>query len=101
MKLTKDQFKFWDDNDNELVIEYDPKECSSKELADYILDCQEKAIKWDNELITPKLFDVFVFDTTSEYEIPYDENGEFDFKKLIDSYQENKQLKKEILGEKS
>lgn len=61
MKITKKQFKFWgdvgdetgvsDEFDDELIIEHDPKEYSSNELADYILECQEKAEKYNELLI--------------------------------------------------
>jgi spermidine/putrescine-binding protein len=56
MKLTKSQFSNWEDEndkdyerifDDELIIKIDTKKYSSKDIADYILECQEKAKKWD------------------------------------------------------
>jgi len=54
MKLTKDRFTNWEDIDedydilldDELIISIKPEE-RSKDMADYILECQEKAEKWD------------------------------------------------------
>jgi hypothetical protein len=55
MKLTKDRFSAWeckDDKDyepkydDELIINIKKGE-SSRDMADYILECQEKAEKWD------------------------------------------------------
>ena len=53
MKLTKDRFTNWEDIDedydilldDELIISIKPEE-RSKDMADYILECQEKAEKW-------------------------------------------------------
>jgi hypothetical protein len=50
MKLTKDRFTNWEDIDedydilldDELIISIKPEE-RSKDMADYILECQEKA----------------------------------------------------------
>ena len=50
MKLTKDRFTNWEDIDedydilldDELIISIKPEE-RSKDIADYILECQEKA----------------------------------------------------------
>ncbi len=56
MKLTRDQFSNWEDEDDkgyerifddELCISVDTKKYSSKQVADYILMIQEKAKKWD------------------------------------------------------
>lgn len=57
MKLTKSRFSTWEDKDakdyekkfdDELIITVYPNE-SSAEIADYILEIQEKAKKWDKE----------------------------------------------------
>ncbi len=56
MKLTRDQFSNWEDEtdkgyervfDDELCISIDTKKYSSKQVADYILMCQEKADDYD------------------------------------------------------
>ena len=54
MKLTKDRFTNWEDIDedydilldDELIISIKPEE-RSRDVADYIMSCQEKAEKWD------------------------------------------------------
>jgi len=55
MKLSKDRFSCWEqvgdedyekDFDDELIISIKPEE-RSRDIADYILECQEKAEKWD------------------------------------------------------
>jgi len=54
MKLTKDRFTNWEDIDedydilldDELIIRVEPNE-RSRDIANYILECQEKAEKWD------------------------------------------------------
>jgi hypothetical protein len=54
MKLTKDRFTNWEDIDedydilldDELIIRVEPNE-RSRDVADYIMSCQEKAEKWD------------------------------------------------------
>ena len=58
MKITKDRISSWErvgDNDyekkfdDELIISLEDGE-TSKEMGDYILECQEKALKYDELL---------------------------------------------------
>jgi|LWDU01.1.fsa_nt_gi spermidine/putrescine-binding protein len=71
MKLTKSQFSNWEDEtdkgyerifDDELCISIDTKKYSSKQVADYILMCQEKAGEYDK-------MERMVFDLTKRLKI--------------------------------
>jgi spermidine/putrescine-binding protein len=71
MKLTKTQFSNWENEndkdyerifDDELIIKIDTKKYSSKQVADYILMCQEKAGEYDK-------MECMVFDLTKRLKI--------------------------------
>ena len=89
MKLTKDRFTCWeciDDDDyenkfdDELIINVNEGE-TNRDIADYILECQEKAEKWDLVDNTKKISQLF--------------------KEIEMLKQENKQLKDKLVRDES
>ena len=90
MKLTKDRFSCWEnvededyDNifDDELIIKIYPSE-TSKQIADYILECQEKADDYD------KMVNI-IFDLTNRVK-----KCENEYQPMNELIKENKELRK-------
>jgi hypothetical protein len=90
MKLTKDRFSCWEnvededyDNifDDELIIKIYPSE-TSKQIADYILECQEKADDYD------KMVNI-IFDLTNRVK-----KCENEYQPMNELIKENKELRR-------
>jgi hypothetical protein len=90
MKLTKDRFSCWEqvgdedyekDFDDELIIKIYPSE-TSKQIADYILECQEKADDYD------KMVNI-TFDLTNRVK-----KYENEYQPMNELIKENKELRK-------
>ena len=90
MKLTKDRFTNWEDIDDEdyeqkfddeLIISIKPEE-RSRDIADYILECQEKADDYD------KMVNI-TFDLTNRVK-----KYENEYQPMNELIKENKELRR-------
>jgi len=90
MKLTKDRFSCWENVededyeqkfDDELIISIKPEE-RSRDIADYILECQEKAKDYD------KMVNI-TFDLTNRVK-----KCENEYQPMNELIKENKELRK-------